>query len=410
MKLGLFLTLAIGLPILGTLFKFLTPIWAAFIIGGALGIGALTGQFGKTRAQMMGVAGIGVILLAVFSPNTITGLTSGLPTTSAVGQTQQLTVPSTSGFQASLAEACADTRSSTPTFNAHNDLNTTDTTYNTVVRLYKLLSDGGEEFATVITDTTAGTATLDCGFEYIGRGISQNSDVGNNSKFLSTKSNNLKIENGNLRFSISSANPRIEFGGSQHGIPEFRMFDELNNGFMFDNDDGGVASAFEAANSVFMSTTDNATTLAVGAGGEVDVTIEMRSTRTETDFNDRGLCMLVDSATSIWDVPTVKVDGVSVPNSKGSLSTKTQQEWGSIFEYAYCWDKPVQDTPKTLISYNQFALSGVNPGATDNINFTFITKGNFLSIDGVTTLTDFADDTSGVSPVYTEMDILLDVS
>lgn len=358
------------------------------------------------------IVGAAIALVAInYSPWGPIGFLSFLPGTplAVAGVTGVTSPPIVAGTPVSnvgLYAGCGDTKTTTMNVTTLSNLNTTGAEgFSMTLQVY---SETGESFGTLTTATTGGTATVDCGRKYILHGIAANADEGDNTVFKSVTAGNAQIDaSGNLVVVADQPNVRVTARVDQHGIMQARGFDIKNNGFMFaEGATGGTATEWISSPAVFESTT-NATNMTVGVGGEVHGKYYIRSTRTDTNFNDRGICMFVDATAAIYEQPTVYINGALVTDSKAALLPNENDKYGSVAKLGvYCTDVNPLLQKEANIDLDVFAKSGVDPATANFVNMTLVTRGQFLSKDGVTTKVQLVDDTTAVAPIYAPFNIV----
>ena len=163
------------------------------------------------------------------------GAGSGIPTVFQItGQ------DSGSGGDAivSTISGCGDTKQSTVTFNLINGEDESGSTFDATGYLY-----GASGHSPSITDTTAGTATLNCGEEYELKLVRTDANAGDSSRLTGIAAGsipNAKIVDGNAVFTPIGPTATVNLVGAQHGVLEFRAFDVDNNAFMFDDGDSSA--------------------------------------------------------------------------------------------------------------------------------------------------------------------------
>lgn len=274
---------------------------------------------------------------------------------------------------------------------------------------YFLTSDG--KVAVTVADTTAGTATLNCGEEYVFKLVASNSDGGDNSEITAASANGgtVHLEDGGVRVKATRGNMAINLVGSIHGVVEARLFSNTNNAYFYDTGDAATTD-YEVDGTTFISTTDNATETAVGSGGQFEATLEYRATSAVRDASDFGYWVMLDAIPATWQEPSCYLDGVKLTNSKGSFTSKESQQF-SGYEYAYKVDGKIIDDLH-YIRCNFKALAGVNPatGGTDDLQVDMVAIGNTLANDGVSIQRGAADDDSSATVTYTVQDFTIDVS
>lgn len=136
---------------------------------------------------------------------------------------------------------CPDTLSTAGSITVKNEEDSvTDDTYDNVGYLYKVI-DGNEEYDSSITDTTAGSATLDCGTTYRLRLVRQNANEGDNSKITSLvtpKDGSAQIiDNGQaVEFLPTGRSYSLKVMAERHGVLEFKAYDNVQSAYMCDSD------------------------------------------------------------------------------------------------------------------------------------------------------------------------------
>ena len=188
---------------------------------------------------------------------------------------------------------------------------------------------------------------------------------------------------------------------------EFRGYDADLRGNLFAGAPG-AATVFRTDGVTFTSTTDNTTAKALAAGESLHYEIEVRSTGADTDFNDYYTLILVENPAATWKEPTIKVDGQTLSDVKGTLTSDEEKQF-SGYEYIYKIDKPILDGGDGIVvDVYMEALAGVNPSVDPEIDFA--SAGRYLSVNGVDTKVGAADDTASSNVVYTVQDVTLDIS
>ncbi len=318
---------------------------------------------------------------------------------------------------------CPDDKDTVVTFTQRNVRDTTaSTTFDTTGYIYKMVNGEIAGEPTTITDTTAGTVTLDCNQDYVLKLARGNAYLGNNSRILGLTSSvpGAEVVNGALKFKTAGSNMPIGLQGSQHGLLEFRLFDANNNAFNYDTNNADN-TAWEVTNSTFFfnSTTAATAATALAAGEDRTWRLYFRSNNSVGEFNDQGTLILIEAPTATYKKPVCSLDNGAAGDRDGdgnlidrrdSLTAEERVQFSS-YEYAY-----VIGT-ETKVSNNQHiltctfdALDGVNPVAADNIEIDFAARGNYLSVDGSTVKTGAADDTSSYAVVFTVQHTAIDIS
>lgn len=284
--------------------------------------------------------------------------------------------------------------------NVWNKLNTTGSeNFDVTAYLFK----NGAKDAT-ITDTTNPSATnIECGKHYIMKVISTDGNGGDSGKFIAASGcNGATVDSdGNIEFDATSSTCNIDAYGKQHGVLEFRVKDNLNNGYMY-NSTQADTTTYHLSGESFTSTTSNTTNTSVNAGKKLDLNVDFETTVADTDFNDFGTYVLLDAPTTTWDVASTMSlsSGDSIVESKGAL-TATESRAYSTYEQVYKFNAAVKNSVNTLHIVLS-ALSGVDPVAsTDDVTIAFASIGSYLSTDGSQVKVGATKDDSGATAVYT---------
>ncbi len=292
------------------------------------------------------------------------------------------------------AVSCPSDGDTSITFDVVNAMNTTGSEGFDVTAYFI----GASGHTVKITDTTSPTAsTLNCGETYTVKIESTDGAGGDNSRAQSIHHGDGTISNGNVEFTAKGSSMSFEVAVDQQGVLESRMYDNLNAGHVFDGNDA-TATDYETDGVDFYSTTDNSTAYAVGSGGEVDVTLTVRATNDDENWNDRGTYILIDADATKWDTSNavLSFDGQTLSNVQGSLSEFEDRKW-STYEMIYFVDSPITQQDKADIRLNMFALSGVDPEASDDIQIDIGAKGQYLQTASSSALAEggVKDDSSG---------------
>jgi len=320
---------------------------------------------------------------------------------------QQRAVPgpvTEEGVPISVATAgCPTDLVTTATISVENVLNTTGAeTYNTTMYIF---SKDGEVQS--ITDTTAGTASLTCGQSYTGKIISTDGAAGDSSEILGTTSG--KVTDGNVEFKASSRALTLSLETNQRGVPEVRARDIVNDAFMYDTSDVTNLDYETTDGVIFSSTTDNATGTAVGSGSELHVTQYVRANVDDNDFNDRGIYVLIDAASNVWNIPTVKIDGKVASEASGMLNSDEKIAYNDYeFVYFIPADREVTKNKEVAVDLSIFALGGVDPTGANNVSVDYAVIGQYESTQKTNVIKVGAvKDDSSKTQVYTLHDTVI---
>lgn len=352
----------------------------------------------KTYRNWLIVAGIAIVfMIAALSISLSVDGKETIPTDEEMQGEQQLTPSDNS---------CKETSSTTLTLNVQNSLNTTGSeTFDVDGRLIGTTSGNRE----VVSDTTDGSYTINCGEEYELVLFSSDGDEGDNSIIKKALiGQNAKVtDEGTVKFLAEGAKYSLHVAVDQHGVLEFKAKDLDLDEYMYDSSDAD-ATDYETAGVTFKSTTDNTTAKAIGSDGYFNVMLEARSTRGDTNFNDHYTLVLLTAPVDEWSIPGVEVDGAKVTDVSGALTAEENRAFSS-YDYIYKIDKPILDGQDGIdVEVYMEALSGVNP-STD-IQLDFASAGRYLSVDGVSYDIGAAKDDSSTTKVYTVQDVTFDIS
>lgn len=256
------------------------------------------------------------------------------------------------------------------------------------------------------SDTTSGSYTLNCGEEYTLSVLSADGDGADNSQLESVLiGSNVKVAEGKAVFTASKDSMTIILKATQHGVLEFKAYDETARANACNSDN---SCADYETDGVSFESSVNATALAVGASGSLDYTINARSTAVDTDFTDAYTLIAVEAPVTTWETPSIKVDGKTLTNVKGSLTAQEEKQFSS-YEYIYKIDNAILDGNDGIdVRVYLQALAGVDPSTDPEVDFA--TAGNYLSVDGTTVKLGSAKDDSSSTVVYTIQDVTLNIS
>lgn len=280
---------------------------------------------------------------------------------------------------------CSEPSSSTLGFTANisvqNSLNLTGTEYYaTTLYLYESDADGtqGVPAGTV---TSSSAVSLTAGKTYLVKQIATSGAAGDGSLMLSTNYGQI-TQQGNLLFTACGTAKSMTVKVPQHGLWQTRAYDQLNKGLMYDNTSSSSGAYVTQNNVNFTSTSANTTASAVAAGGEVHVTQYIRPNVDDETLNDRGIYVLVDASTTVWNIPTIKLGsaGAVAQNVKSQLTGDEAAAY-SNYEYVYKIDasQGITQQSELPVDIDIFALAGVNPVGGDSIVVAYAPIGQFVS-------------------------------
>jgi hypothetical protein len=290
---------------------------------------------------------------------------------------------------------CADTLSTGVTVTQYNPNNDTGTeSYDQTARLYKVQADGTEQLFATLTDLTNPSATnVNCGDTYRLRLQSGDDSNARITAVRSGEGATLSSDGRFVEFQAQGAVYNLEVDSPQRAGLRVKVFDLKQNGWVF-ADDGNAASAYRTSGVTFQSTTDNATATTVGTAEDISFRIDVRANGVDVDANDLGMYMLVDADTAVWAEPSVRFAGRELVDVKGNLDTFESRAF-SNYEYVYRIDDSIVDRDRSM-DFQVNALSGINPGASDDITLAFAGIGASKQTSG--NLMRYAATTDAASP------------
>lgn len=351
---------------------------------------------GKMKKATLAYAVVGVLVVYIFFGAQLGTFFGGLKMPGA--SITSGTVPTGQQYFAT----CPTDGDTSLVLTVQNVLNTTaQQTYDVAGTL---VSSGGNQ--QTVADTSAGTYTVNCGETYTLKLLRSDGANGDSGFIRSIIQGIDAVVNpdGSVSFTPKKSNYNLVVGSAQHGVLEFRSYDNKAAGWSCHAT--ATCSEYEADGASFVSTS-NGTQEVVGAGGEVDRTIQARATAANNDFNDAYWLILVEAPTATWDIPVVSVNGQVLSDAKGTLTVHESRQF-SGYEYIYkVVGVPVTDDGVD-VRIKMDALAGVDPSTDPEVDFA--AAGNYLSVDGVNVLTGAADDTASSAVVYTVMDTVINIS
>ena len=211
---------------------------------------------------------------------------------------------------------------------------------------------------------------------------------------------------GNIVVTADQARKSITVISKQHAVLEFRAYDNINKGLVFDNADSS-ASDYETDGVTWMSTTNNATVYTEANG--LDFEIEARATITDGDFTDRAFWILLDDfTTSVWDVPTVKINGATLSEASADMDANERRAW-SDYDYVYRSTKSIKDAGDSVkVTVIDSLLAGAS--ATTDLEIDFASEGAYLSKDGINVYEGASRDDTSATTVYAIQDNNIDIT
>lgn len=292
-----------------------------------------------------------------------------------LGWTLPGSVPSGPGSTAN----CPDTGSSSLKLQVFNKLNTSTTESQDVT----IVCTGSDGSTYTITDTTAPTATsVNCGYDYTCKAVSSSSENGDHGKLIGLRSgpSSAVVSDGILTFTADAPNVNIDLDSTQHSRTEIRVYDNDAASFVYAESDS-TKGEWETTGSKFGSSTanqSNSGAIAVGSGGKMDITIDVRAAQQGHQVEDFGLYIFIDAASATWDTPSIKLNGVTRVSDCGALTSDEAKKYSGE-EYCYkITGVPITNNDYATIDAVFSAITGVNP-STQHINMTIVSIGSFTS-------------------------------
>lgn len=282
------------------------------------------------------------------------------------------------------------------------------------VTTYLYRVDGSSlEYVTSITDETSpNDSTIDCGYEYVLKAVGASGASGDSSVFMSVLSgdDDVRISNGDLHFFADGPSEDIIVGAYQHASLECRAYDLNQNAFVYDNAENN-AKDYDTDGITWTSTTDNATAMDETLG--LNLEIQCKAVESDTNYNDRGILVLVEAPTTSWDAPTVRYNGVTLKDIKDTGLTADEVKAYSAYEYAFLVPKDVLvlDAGEGITFNWVMDLAAGQSSASADPEFDIVPRSAALSVDGVNVVQGQAvDDTSSRSTIHTHFDTAVDVT
>lgn len=332
---------------------------------------------------------------------------------------QQLSIITQSGERLANqagSTSCPDSGTTSLSLTVYNALNTSGTeSYDNTAYIYSV-NDGEESLFATLTDTTSGTDDLNCGDVYRIRIVSTDGEGGDSSLLMGVRAGKDADVGGNgeyVEFTAQGAQYNLELESKQHTTMLFKLFDNKQNGWVYDSNDAS-ATDYESTGVTFKSTTDNSTAMSVGSGESLDLRYTLKGNSADGDFADHAMYILVDAASGTWQEPDVRFEGVSLSNMKGQLDSSESVAY-SDYEYVYVVE--VSDIESALIpnkdkflDFDISARDNVDPDASDDISVDFASVGAVKETSGNMVHYGATDDSSSPSSIYTLQETTIDVS
>ena len=275
--------------------------------------------------------------------------------------------------------------------------------------LYKKVGTSMELVATII-DTTDPTATsVDCGYNYVFKVIGVDGASGDTSEVQVLQSGAGTIVDGNLEFKTTSSNQNFIVGINQHATIQCRAYDNVAKGLMFDSGDAS-STDYEADGVTFTGTVNNETTTDETAG--VDIEFDCKAIQTDTDFNDRGIIVLLELPVTTWKTPSVYLGTNQLQDVMSSLNENERKAY-TDYEYAYLIPSNaiVRDGAQGMkLTVHFDLLDGIATASADP-QVDLAVRTQYLSIiDSFTVKSGAVTDAASPSQIIAVHDITVDVT
>lgn len=305
--------------------------------------------------------------------------------------------------------ACPTDGDTTLKVNVRNMLNTTG---NEEFDVTAYIYDSSGALMATITDTTNPDGTnINCGDNYIGRAVVGNSDGGDNSLFVGKDYGAVEVNpDGSFSFAAERSTLDIGLQGRQHGLVQAKLYDHDDAGWMCNSDDSCTDYEALSTTAVSFTSTTNGTAKDVDSGGQLDFTINLKGTQTDTDFADAYVLLAIEGGTSaltVWQDPnSVRWDGVPLTEMKAQLNPQ-EADALAAYEWVYRYDGVIEDNVNE-IRIQMTPESGQDPD--QDLEFDFMSAGQYLGADGKTVKVGTHDDTTSNAVVFAEAEITIDIT
>ncbi len=361
-----------------------------------------------------------LVIMAIFAIFAIGAILVGTGVVPLFGITGRTTGP---GGAAGVE--CPDDGQTTLTVTAKNLYNISGTEeYDNTMKLFTKMSDGSEDWFADLADTTAGTDELVCGNTYVGRILSVDGDGGDSGKVLAARASGTTVEiiegGKGIEFLAQGAENVIKLDVRQHAVLELRGRDNDADGFMFNTDE--ASGTYVTTGGSFESIV-NGTALAVGSGGQLDLTFGVRivEAQDDQDFSDFGAYFLADFAKATWNKPSVAYMNVVLPETSFDASSPGESAeedlWSATYEYIYNIDNSILGLAENVqvftrnprsLDLDVSAKAGVDPSTDPTFAFAAVAATKSVTSDVVRY--SGATDASTAAAVYTVQSWTVDLS
>jgi len=285
---------------------------------------------------------------------------------------------------------------------------TGDEEYDISGYLYRI--EGGQEvYFTAIADNTNPTATtIDCGYDYIYKMVGASGASGDLT-VISSVIGEGTIVDGNLKFTADKSNMNFILKVPQHASLEATAYDNINRGGIYESSSDEDQNNYEVDGVVWQSTVNN--TVYTETNG-IDISFTLRAVETDTEYNDRGIFVLVEAPVAVWTAPSIKIEGTKLEDATSLLNS---HERISYADYEYVFMIPqslsIKDEPDGVeLRWGMNLATGVGSASADP-EVDLAVRSQALSIDGFTVFGPTAvTDAATPVTVHTHFDMSLDIA
>ena len=297
-----------------------------------------------------------------------------------------------------------------------NSLNTSD---EFLAQTWKIFTENGQE-VTSITTTAGGTKSfasvnLECGQTYI---LYPLTDDDANARFKSVAVDQAAsyevvgiddYDNIGVKVTLKGTNTYVTVKGYKHADAVYvRMYDNINQNFYYNatasSNTQWIAVA-DGADAKFYTTTSNSTEEDVGANGDLDFTIQIKTQNNYEELNDLGILVLVDagsSAESYWNDFCIEFEGQEYCDASTEL---TPEEAKRFSEYDWVFIIPPEASIKSTYKTFHFPMKATSNDPSSDIKITFAIRGTYQGIEDDKIHVGAAKDDSSHSKVVSEFTV-----
>lgn len=346
---------------------------------------------------VLGIVVLGSVAINMFAPNfgNSVGIKSGTTTETPLA----------------LA-SCPDTGLTAFNMEVFNNANDTGREGYDVTAYVFQKTENGEALFTTITDTTSPSdVNIECNRDYVVKVIGTDGASGDSSEIISFAGGagtGASVVDGNLEFKATGATAYFDTYMNQHATLNCRAYDNVAKGLIYDSADASN-SDYEADGVLWKSTTSNTSKYDETAG--IDVEFECKAIQTDTDYNDRGVLILIEAPVAEYQDPVVKVNGQTLSDYTDSMTSDERKTYDS-YEYAFLIpsDVVMRDGGQGFkVDFAMELLDGVASASTDpQVDFAVRTQS--LSTDGSSINIGAVTDASTPAQVIAVYDMSIDVT